>query len=473
MKPVAVRVDHIARPLGQGLVVVGPNHAIHHLDAVTAWVWQHADGSRDIDGLLAGLRSELHGDADRELVFEACDRLADAGLLEKRVAPPTGVSRRVLLERLAGASAIAALTAVVGTAGTAMAAEGGLCAEDKALISELAYLEAEQAAVADILDEWVDEAQDDETVDDFYVAELIKSEAQRKKLASSWGNQLDAAEGDLAECKLAAKQGLEQRMKHRKVAYQKAQEHHQKRSHKIQEQDAKAKLRLDNRHENLTKEMNAKAQQIATIPDEAQRYKMEEELAKRGNHLERRSERRRKQQIVRTHQKEGAREETQKDMEVRYAASLENLTATRLRQEERVKAQAAGYTAKASEDASKQAGVDDRVLEIAQADALQAGFAAEKQRKMAEEQEQKKSAQEEYLKKEQQAAAEQKQKGEVSQEYELKSKQAAEQKQKGEVSQEQELKSTQAAEEKVKGDVTAQAAEEKAKLAAEQEAKAF
>lgn len=69
------------------------------------------------------------------------------------MAPPAGLSRRGLITRLAGVSALAALTAVVGLPIAALAA-GPACGDDKALIDELAWLEAQTSAVADFLDQW-------------------------------------------------------------------------------------------------------------------------------------------------------------------------------------------------------------------------------------------------------------------------------------------------------------------------------
>ena len=94
MKPISVRTDRIARPLGAGLVILGPNHRVDQLDAVAAWLWTRADGTLDVDQLLHGLRAHVDAEADRAMVFEALDRLADASLLEARVAPPSGHSRR-------------------------------------------------------------------------------------------------------------------------------------------------------------------------------------------------------------------------------------------------------------------------------------------------------------------------------------------------------------------------------------------
>lgn len=83
------------------------------LDAAQATVWAACDGNTDI-AALATLLADRHDIApDREKVFGILDALADAGLLERRVAPPGRLSslpRRDLFARaMSGAAAALAV----------------------------------------------------------------------------------------------------------------------------------------------------------------------------------------------------------------------------------------------------------------------------------------------------------------------------------------------------------------------------
>jgi colicin import membrane protein len=77
------------------------------LQGIDAAVFEAADGSRAIDALLAVVRRDVDVNATRETVFASLDRLADASLLEARVAPPAAGSRttRRDMMRLVGATA--------------------------------------------------------------------------------------------------------------------------------------------------------------------------------------------------------------------------------------------------------------------------------------------------------------------------------------------------------------------------------
>ncbi|MCB9740024.1 MAG: hypothetical protein H6747_12230 [Deltaproteobacteria bacterium] len=258
MHPNARRDGIVARPLDGDLVLLGQDHDVHRLDAVTGWVWQHADGSKSPAALLTGLRAEVHADADLELVFEALDRLADAGLLQERVAPPAGVTRRVTMQRLAGASALAALTAILARspAADAAAGGGGQCADDKAIIEEIAWLEATEAAVAELLEDWVEEADAKDDADEYYVAALDAREVTRKKAAAELGDDLEEATDDLAACTLAAKKGIAHSEAKRKAQ---AKTLLKKRIGHAQERDQKATVRLKKRVESsLRHESKAK-----------------------------------------------------------------------------------------------------------------------------------------------------------------------------------------------------------------------
>jgi hypothetical protein len=81
------------------------------LDPLAELVWDLSDGSRDLEALAQAAGRAFDRVVHREEVFSALDFLADAGLIEERVAPPVAegnVSRRSLLVRMgpiAGAAA--------------------------------------------------------------------------------------------------------------------------------------------------------------------------------------------------------------------------------------------------------------------------------------------------------------------------------------------------------------------------------
>jgi len=74
------------------------------LSALAAFVWAHADGTRDTPEL-RNLAERMFGEpVDAELIWFALDSLADAGLLRERHAPPMGghrLSRRDVLHAAA------------------------------------------------------------------------------------------------------------------------------------------------------------------------------------------------------------------------------------------------------------------------------------------------------------------------------------------------------------------------------------
>ena len=80
----------------------------HRLHPMTACVWRHADGTRTVADLLAVVQAEQAPKADEEAIWLALDALADADLLEERIAPPAGlrrISRRDLIKRAAAVGA--------------------------------------------------------------------------------------------------------------------------------------------------------------------------------------------------------------------------------------------------------------------------------------------------------------------------------------------------------------------------------
>ncbi len=80
----------------------------HALGPVAAAVWGAADGTRDVAALVEVARA-VDATADARLVWQVLDGLADAGLLEARLAPAAPVvDRRALLGSLGAAALVAA-----------------------------------------------------------------------------------------------------------------------------------------------------------------------------------------------------------------------------------------------------------------------------------------------------------------------------------------------------------------------------
>ncbi|HKE29361.1 MAG TPA: hypothetical protein VKB88_43725 [Bryobacteraceae bacterium] len=74
------------------------------LDPLAELVWDLSDGSRSMEDLAQSAGRTFDRAVPKEEVFSALDFLADAGLLEERIAPPVAVgnvSRRSLLVRIA------------------------------------------------------------------------------------------------------------------------------------------------------------------------------------------------------------------------------------------------------------------------------------------------------------------------------------------------------------------------------------
>lgn len=112
MEPKAIR-NHRMRRGSDGLLRLAMVDADREfvLDPLAEFIWDLADGSRDIDVLAEAASRAFDRVVEQEQIFSALDFLADAGLIEERVAPPaaeTKVSRRSVLSRIvpvAGAAA--------------------------------------------------------------------------------------------------------------------------------------------------------------------------------------------------------------------------------------------------------------------------------------------------------------------------------------------------------------------------------
>ncbi len=415
MHPIAYREDHVARPLDGGLVVLSPDRSVHHLDAVAAYVWSHADGTQSAAQLTEGLRASGHADATSTLVFEALDRLADAKLLSQRAAPPSGVSRRAMLRRLTGGAALAALTAVVGLPESALAAAGGVCGDDKALIEEIAWLEAEASGVAELLDTWIDEAEDqtekalttkatldtatkadttgsDDAVDEVYLAALNKRERYYKYLAAKRHLLRADATEDLAECTTAKKKHhAEERVKARELHYKKRQEQSHKSSARHLERHKKRQVayraREKSRKAQLQNNEALSKKKLAHKPTQLKESQLRhEERAKRElvHHKARTLRHERRLKHVKSHS-----EQRTKHIAVRRERGLKHTKSQLVTFQERADIQAEALASRKLEQASKDKGVKDRVREIAQEEALKAQALSHQEKKHKSAQEQK------------------------------------------------------------------------------------
>lgn len=365
--------DCIVRPFGTGVLVVAPGHRVHQLDAVCAAVLTLADGSRDLAALQAETTAQLGQSVSPHQIAEALDRLADAGLLTARTLPPAGVSRRGMLQRLTGAAALAALLAVVKPE-SAAAAEGGLCGEEKALMDEVAFLQAEQEGVAAILEDWVEAGWEEEKTDEFYLAELKISEMERKKKADYYDDQLDDLSGDLAACKFeqtaaGLKKADEQRAKANIRQREKIDLQYKKRA----EQSAKQRERLlTQAKKKQAEEEQAKQKQIDKANTAEQLEQRRAEQEKKRQLMDERLEARVRQEA----QHKAQQQQQYKERLGGNIAKEENLKKEHKERlvsaETRNKSWADAYEAKAREEAMKQEGASDQYLALAQEEALKA-----------------------------------------------------------------------------------------------------
>lgn len=344
MNPKSLRNDRIARPLPSdheagGWVVIAPDHSYFKLDAVAGWIYTYADGSRDIDQLLSGLRASVDPAAERASVFEALDRLADAKLLDQRVAPPAGLSRRVVMQRLVGGAALAALTAALGVPRDASAEE--LCGEEKDLLDEIAYLQALQGEVADLLDEWYDMADAEPKTDELYLKALGAEEHRTKKLEQEYVYKLDDATQDLADCKLGhSEKNVKKREAERELHFKKRS---QEMDHKQQQAKAKyaaslEKLKADE------KAKKAKSAQTAAA-DKGQQNQVEASL----QHMEKRE----KALEARYTQESATKSHHRKISQERAAKKQQQLNERLIEAGERTELFAESYALRQSEKAAK------------------------------------------------------------------------------------------------------------------------
>ena len=84
-------------------------HKAHCLNPTAALVWRKCDGRTSVPRLAQLIGQELNASVDNEVVQLAIDQLEKRHLLERESGrmPPSGISRRALLQRLGLATAVA------------------------------------------------------------------------------------------------------------------------------------------------------------------------------------------------------------------------------------------------------------------------------------------------------------------------------------------------------------------------------
>jgi len=116
MNPLTRRSNVIVQQVGSDLVVYDElRDRAHSLNHVAASVYQHADGTRDIEGLAAAASAELGVPCDRDVVQDALGRLAGVELLDERYTPEAPqIARRAALRRIGlAAAALPMITTLV------------------------------------------------------------------------------------------------------------------------------------------------------------------------------------------------------------------------------------------------------------------------------------------------------------------------------------------------------------------------
>ena len=100
---------------GERVIYDNGNKKVHHLNPTMTWVWEHCDGSRTIDELVAALHSDTGCDDARGLITSGLKQLAEANLLERG-----SVDRTALESERNTVSRRAAVIAGVSIAGPIM-----------------------------------------------------------------------------------------------------------------------------------------------------------------------------------------------------------------------------------------------------------------------------------------------------------------------------------------------------------------
>ena len=125
--PAARNADLILTATDDELIIFDVEaEQIHHLDAVSAAVWQHCDGRRSMAEVAAAATDALGARVDVDAVAIAAAKLDEARLLVEAVAIPR-MSRRIFGRRVAMAGAAAVPAVVSITAPHASASASGDC----------------------------------------------------------------------------------------------------------------------------------------------------------------------------------------------------------------------------------------------------------------------------------------------------------------------------------------------------------
>ena len=116
MSPSARRSDVIVKDVSPDLLVYDQlRDAAHSLNPVAGYVYRHADGTRSVAELTAGMSPALGVADDQRLTEAALWQLERASLLDapEALAAPANVSRREAVRRFgAAALAVAAVTSI-------------------------------------------------------------------------------------------------------------------------------------------------------------------------------------------------------------------------------------------------------------------------------------------------------------------------------------------------------------------------
>lgn len=121
MLPVARHADLHLEEVGDDLVVYDHRtHAAHSLNAASAFVWEHCDGTRSPANIAACARAAGLPWTD-ETIAEALTQLAERDLLEETVTAKGGIQKTISRRVLTKAAVAALVPAIVSIATPAAA----------------------------------------------------------------------------------------------------------------------------------------------------------------------------------------------------------------------------------------------------------------------------------------------------------------------------------------------------------------
>ena len=130
MQPRARRDGLLVKPVGDQVVVYDqPRQRLHVLSRTAALVWQYSDGHHAIADLAAAVARDLDAPVDESVILLALQRLGEAHLLEKDLAPAqevASVSRREMLQRAAGLATAVLLPTITSCDGSPLSPADGL-----------------------------------------------------------------------------------------------------------------------------------------------------------------------------------------------------------------------------------------------------------------------------------------------------------------------------------------------------------